>query len=119
MTLEPISELSDDPVWTLADVVGAERASQIEATGAVRFHAVGDSGGGRYPVDKRTHDLTFGGITAAVEEAQKAVARVMNDDLNPLTPGWSPAFCFRLGDVVYFDNTPSGYHAQFYEPYEL
>jgi hypothetical protein len=116
--LEPIPDLAEDPVWTLQDVIGAERAAQVEAAGAVRFHAVGDTGGGKYPIDRHTHELHFGDVDSRVVDAQELVARAMNGDLNPSTPGWSPAFFFHLGDVVYFDNTPAGYHEQFYVPYQ-
>jgi hypothetical protein len=116
--LEPIPELSDNPVWTLADVVGQERAGQIEATGAVRIHMTGDTGGGEFPVDKHTGQLHFGRLSPSVVDAQVAVARAMNADLDPSRPGESPAFFFHLGDVNYFNNTAVGYHEQFYVPYE-
>jgi Calcineurin-like phosphoesterase len=116
--LEPIPDLTDDPVWTLAQVVGSERAAQIEAAGAVRFHAVGDSGAGKYPIDKGGGALHFGEVSPQVVNAQHAVAQAMNRDLNASLPGSSPAFFFHLGDVVYFDNTPAGFHEQFYEPYQ-
>jgi hypothetical protein len=115
--LEPIPELSVDPVWTLADVVGEERAGQIEAAGATSFQAFGDSGGGKFPLDKhgRTH---FGRLDPGLVDAQVAVARAINQDLDPSKSGESPAFLFHLGDVNYFDNTAVGYHEQFYVPYE-
>jgi hypothetical protein len=115
--LEPIPELSDDPVWTLADVVGEGRAQQIKAAGALRFHSCGDTGDGKYPLDKN-NQLHFGQTSQGVLESQVAVARAMNGDLNPSLPGSTPAFFFHLGDVDYFDNTPSGYHEQFYVPYQ-
>ena len=114
---EPVPILSPDPVWTLADVIGSERATQIESTGKFAFHAVGDTGGGKFPIgkDKKTH---FGEISPSVEESQIAVAKAMNADLSADHPESSPAFFFHLGDVIYFDNTPAGYHEQFYVPYQ-
>src|SRR5918911_1600778 len=63
-TFEPIPELSEDPVWTLADVIGKDRANAIEATGTVRFHAAGDTGAGQFPIGKdgSTH---FGALSPA------------------------------------------------------
>jgi hypothetical protein len=115
--LEPIPELSDNPVWTLADVIGSQRAAQIEATGALRIHLVGDTGGGEYPLDRRGQPH-FGQIDPGVVDAQVAVARAMNADLDPSRPGDSPAFFCHLGDVNYFNNTGVGYHEQFYVPYQ-
>lgn len=114
---EPIPVLSDDPVWTLADVIGSERADQIKAAGVFSFHAAGDSGNGKFPVakDQSTH---FGVIDPGVKESQIAVADAMTADLNVNHPESSPAFFFHLGDVIYFDNTPTGYHEQFYVPYQ-
>jgi hypothetical protein len=116
--LEPIPELTADPVWTLADVVGTQRANQIQQSGAISFHAVGDTGAGKFPVhNNRENRFEFGGIGQAVAEAQTEVARAMNKELNPSLPGATPAFFFHLGDVIYFDNTAAGYHEQFYAPY--
>src|SRR6185436_3503200 len=77
----------------------------------------GDSGGGEFPLDKRGRSH-FGRLNPSVVDAQVAVARAINRDLDPSKPGESPAFLFHLGDVIYFDNTPVGYHEQFYVPYE-
>jgi hypothetical protein len=114
---EPIPILSDDPVWTLADVIGDSRAEQIAAHGIFSLHAVGDTGGGKFPLDKNKV-AHFGEISPEVEESQTAVAKAMNDDLNANHPESSPAFFFHLGDVNYFNNTPAGYHEQFYVPYQ-
>src|SRR5947209_554353 len=70
------------------------------------------------PPARRRADPRFGVVTPAVEEAQIAVARAMNGDLDPGHPETSPAFFMHLGDVIYFDNTPTGYHEQFYVPYQ-
>ncbi len=115
--LEPIPELTEDPVWSLKDIVGTARAAQIEASGALRFHAVGDTGAGVFPFG-RDGETRFGETKPENEEAQVAVARAMNQDLHPAQPGKSPAFFFLLGDVNYFNNTRPGYHEQFYVPYQ-
>lgn len=49
---------------------------------------------------------------------QLQVANAMSADYDPAKPAASPAFFFHLGDVIYYDNTDNGYHAQFYEPYK-
>src|SRR5262249_32580324 len=116
--LEPVPILVDDPIWTLDDVVGSTRARQIESAGALRFHACGDTGDGSWPVDKATDTFSSGGISKGPKAAQIAVASAMDGDINPSLPGQSPAFFFHLGDVIYFDNTPAGFHEQFYVPYQ-
>jgi hypothetical protein len=73
------------PVMALADVLGNAVVQQIQNSGQIVFHSVGDTGGVKEP----SH--------------QFAVADAMTDDL----PGKDysrarPAFLFHLGDVVYF-----------------
>jgi hypothetical protein len=114
---EPVPVLLDDPIWTLGDVIGNDRAKGIQDSGRLSFHSGGDSGAGKFPIDK--HQVAhFGETTPDVEESQIAVAKAMNDDLNASHPASSPAFFFHLGDVIYFNNTPAGYHEQFYVPYQ-
>jgi hypothetical protein len=40
----PIPRPRRDPVFTLADIVGTSGAQDIERSGAITFHAVGDTG---------------------------------------------------------------------------
>ena len=80
----------------LSDVLGAGQIEAIRRDQALRFHAVGDTGGWRdgHPQDR--------------------VARAMVADLD----GPGPAdFFYHLGDVVYPHGEESHYGAQFFTPY--
>ncbi|GAA4728464.1 metallophosphoesterase family protein [Flavisolibacter ginsenosidimutans] len=96
--LEKIPDPQRDPTMTLNEIIGQAGAKQIEASGSISFHAVGDTG----------HENGFD---------EEAVADAMAADYNAAHPEKSPAFLFHLGDVIYYDNTDRGYHAQFYVPY--
>jgi hypothetical protein len=75
-----------------------EIAKDIERTGRMVFHVVGDTGG--------VQDGEF----------QNNVATQM---IKTLTGGAEskPQFCYHVGDVVYFTGMHDDYYAQFYEPY--
>jgi acid phosphatase type 7 len=81
----------------LATVIGADATDAIEKSGALVFHAVGDTGGVNAP------------------QPQQIVADWMDNDLSSLNP--APSFFYHLGDVVYFDGERDQYYPQFYEPY--
>lgn len=97
--LEPIPDPFRDPKMLLAEIIGDKGVQEIQQAGAIKFHAVGD---------------TF----SAAGNMQQMVADAMSADYSPTKPATSPAFFFHLGDVIYYDNTDKGYHAQFYEPYK-
>ena len=82
----------------LADVIGKDGVSEIDATGEIRFHALGDTG-----VNHAT-------------EAQ-AIALEMKGDFHPGAGGLNPAFLFHLGDVVYGPDKTNHYGERFYSPY--
>jgi hypothetical protein len=84
----------------LADVVGPDAIKQINDTGKLVFHMVGDSGGIKTPVP------------------QMNVAREMGADFTRDVAGAHPMFFYHLGDVVYFYGEAGEYFGQFYEPYE-
>src|SRR3979411_1836471 len=42
--LQPIPAPKRTPVMTLVDIIGAQGSQEIEASGALRFHSVGDTG---------------------------------------------------------------------------
>jgi Calcineurin-like phosphoesterase len=88
----------DDGVMTLADIVGAKAAAEIEKTGQLQFHTVGDTGRGPHT-------------------AQQDVAEAMTRDINPNKHRNSPAFLFHLGDVIYGDGKEDLYDDEFYRPY--
>ena len=88
------------PVMDLSAVLPADALAQIQASGKLVFHSVGDTGG----------------IIRA--EPQLAVADAMAADLGGKSYSTGlPGFFFHLGDVVYFFGQETYYPEQFYEPY--
>ncbi len=96
--LEPFPKSKGDAVMNLEDIIGKQSVKDMETAGSISFHAMGDSG----------HENG---------DAQKAVSDAMQTDYDVTKPTSSPALLIHLGDVIYYDNTDKGYHAQFYEPY--
>ena len=96
--LEPIPDPIRNPTMMLAEIIGDEGVAEVEQSGQLIFHSVGDTG-------------TNGSAI------QQAVADAMTADYNIAQPELSPAFFFHLGDVDYYNNTDKGYNEQFYEPY--
>jgi hypothetical protein len=96
--LQPVPKPRSTPVMTLADIVGAQGAQEIEQSGTIRFHAVGDTGKG-------------------TNSPQGDVAEAMAKDFDINRPAQSPAFFFHLGDVIYGNNKDQKYRPEFYEPY--
>src|SRR5579863_8488379 len=88
------------PVFDLSSILGADAVAQIQATGKLVFHSVGDTGG----------------IVRA--EPQLAVSDALAADLAGKTYATGlPAFFFHLGDVVYYFGQEEYYPEQFYDPY--
>lgn len=88
------------PVMALADVLGTSVVQQIQVSGEIVFHSVGDTGGVKEP----SH--------------QFAVADALSADLTGKNYGSGrPAFLFHLGDVVYYFGQERYYYDQFYDPY--
>ena len=88
------------PVLSLDHVLGASAVAQIQNSGSIVFHAVGDTGGVKNP----SH--------------QFAVADAITADL--AGKSWQtglPAFFYNLGDVVYYFGQEKYYYDQFYDPY--
>ena len=73
----------------------------VEAAGTMVFHSVGDTGG------------------VNGTEAQDAIAKEMEQQINSPGAKGSPAFFYHLGDVVYFNGLSTDYPQQFYEPYQF
>jgi predicted phosphodiesterase len=94
----PFPHTSGTGVMTLADIVGPTAAAQIEKTGELQFHTLGDSGKGPHT-------------------AQQDVAEAMARDINPKAHQKSPAFLMHLGDVIYGDGKENLYDDEFYRPY--
>lgn len=80
----------------LGAVIGDAAVEAITASGAISFHAVGDTGGVKSP------------------EYQEIVAQRMERDATVEPP---VSFFYHLGDVVYYDGEQPLYYDQFYEPY--
>lgn len=80
----------------LGDVIGEAAEQAIRQSGAIRFHAVGDTGGVKDP------------------HPQQNVADCMELDFNEAR---RPHFFYHLGDVVYFNGEEREYYSQFYSPY--
>jgi predicted phosphodiesterase len=85
----------------LAEIVGTDVLAVRTKASKISFHAVGDSG-------------------AASEvhiDSEAAVADAMTRDLIAEEGADAPAFCFHLGDVIYYFGEPQYYYDQFYEPF--
>lgn len=96
--LEPFPKTKGSGIMKLQDIIGATGVKEIEKNKSITFQCVGDTG----------HENG---------QAQAAVADAMSKDFDINNPGKSPALFVHLGDVNYYNNTDSGYHGQFYEPY--
>src|SRR5208283_2645746 len=91
-----------EPRLTLAQVFGPDGdalAKQIESSGRLVFHAVGDTGSVKGP------------------ENQDLVADKMAADFDDEVAENRPQFFFHLGDVIYNFGERQYYYDQFYEPY--
>jgi Calcineurin-like phosphoesterase len=86
---------------SLAEVLGAADVQKIQAAGKIVLHSIGDTGGIKVP----SH--------------QFAVADAMTKDMtaNADYKSGRPAFCYHLGDVVYYFGQERYYYDQFYDPY--
>jgi hypothetical protein len=89
------------PVMDLGDVLAAEDITEIQSSGQLVFHAVGDTGGIKQP------------------EPQLAVADALCADIASFDgyAAGQPAFFYHLGDVVYYFGQQKYYPEQFYDPY--
>ncbi|MBS1717621.1 MAG: metallophosphoesterase [Armatimonadetes bacterium] len=113
---EHVQVLSQNPVWSLADIVGQAGADAIERAGSISFHSVGDTGFDSFPLNQRTGETRFDQVNKQFATAQEALISAMTSDTGERIEV-GPAFLFHLGDVNYFDNTRSGYAQQFFEPF--
>jgi hypothetical protein len=88
----------------IAEVIGSDSVEEIQQSGQIVFHAVGDTGAGKHS------DLGL-------------VVRTMAMDFHRPNPADHPAFFLHLGDVIYnevFGEVESKrrmYQPQFYSPY--
>jgi hypothetical protein len=81
----------------LSQILSASDYQAIVAANAMTFHSVGDTG------DHRGGQKDF-------------VANMMTNDAETMGPQ-EPAFCYHLGDLVYFAGDTDLYSENFYETY--
>jgi len=98
--LGPIPKPARNPLLTLDQIIGTAGAGEIASAGAIRFHAVGDTG--------RTN----------AGNEQEEVAMRMQNDFHPQAGAANQAFFLHLGDVIYGPNKDLEYRDQFYQPYK-
>ena len=80
-------------------ILDSQSIQNIQKSGKLVFHSVGDTGGVNTP--------TY------IED----VARFMECDFVYTQPPDRPSFFYHLGDVVYYDGEGANYWPEFYEPY--
>lgn len=91
-----------EPILTLAQIYGSQGETitqRIQTAGQIVFHSLGDTGS------------VIGPIT------QSLVADKMVTDFTEANPADVPAFCYHLGDAVYYFGESEYYYDQFFEPY--
>ena len=98
--LGPIPPPSRVPVMDLSEIIGQPGADEIKAVGAIRFHAVGDTG---RPGGDNTQ--------------QEQIADAMTSDYDPAAGGRNPALLIHLGDVIYGHDKTIAYRDEFHRPY--
>ena len=98
--LGPIPAPSRAPVMDLSEIIGQPGVDEIKAAGAIRFHAVGDTG-----------------RAAGDNTPQEQISDAMTSDYDPAAPGDSPALLIHLGDVIYGHDKANLYRDEFYRPY--
>src|SRR5713226_4014347 len=98
--LGPIPPPSRDPTMDLSEIIGQPGVDEIKAAGAIRFHAVGDTG-------RPGGDST----------PQGQIADAMISDYDPAAGGRNPALLIHLGDVIYGHDKTILYRDEFYRPY--
>jgi hypothetical protein len=98
--LQKVPAVKGKSVMQLADVIGAQASAEIQASGSISFHSVGDTG-------------------KSANSPQGDVAEAMATDFDTSKPQTaSPAFFFHLGcDVIYGPGKDNAYRGEFYEPY--
>jgi hypothetical protein len=98
--LGPIPPPSRDPTMDLSEIIGQPGVDEINATGAIGFHAVGDTGRPGGDASEQGH-----------------INDAMKDDYDPAAGGRNPALFIHLGDVIYGHDKAKLYRDEFYRPY--
>jgi len=94
----PIPPPTRPATMQLNEVIGDEGVTEIEQEGAIRLHAVGDTG------RPDVHSANQDGVT-----------ELMTADYSPTAGGKNPAFLLHLGDVIYGPNKDEEYRDEFRE----
>ncbi len=91
----------------LASIIPADEVKEIIDAGSMAFHCVGDTGGVKDPQPQQL-------VARGLEESLKGPS------IAPTLRGaaMSPAFCYHIGDVVYYNGEVDKYFDQYYQPYE-
>jgi hypothetical protein len=84
----------------LSEIIGQPGVDEIKAAGAIRFHAVGDTGRPGGDASEQGH-----------------VADAMKSDYDPAAGGRNPALFLHLGDVIYGHDKTKLYRDEFYRAY--
>lgn len=98
--LGPIPAPTRDPTFELKEIIGKHGSDSIQASGAIKFHGMGDSG-------RPGGDST----------PQEQVTDAMSGDYDPAKPGENPALLIHFGDVIYGHDKAKLYRDEFYRPY--
>lgn len=96
----PIPPPKQPDLINLTDVIGASGVQEIQDSGIIRIHAVGDTGRQK------------GG------NEQDEVALEMTNDFHADAGANNPAFFLHLGDLIYGTQKDLLYRDQFYRPYK-
>lgn len=97
--VEPFPPPKRAAVLSLDEVLTKPQVRNIQNSGRIVFHTIGDTGGVKEP------------------SRQFLVADKMADDFSRPNLADRPAFFYHLGDVVYYFGQNQYYHEQFYDPY--
>jgi len=98
--LGPIPAPTRTPTMDLKDIISQQGVDDIQTAGAIRFHAVGDTG-----------------RSSGVDAAQEQVSDAMSSDYDASAGGHNPALLIHLGDVIYGQDKGNKYRDEFYRPY--
>jgi hypothetical protein len=96
----PVPPVKAQSVMALADIIGAQGSAEIQNSGSIRFHAVGDTG-----------------RVQGASDAQEDVTNAMTSDYHAGDSAKSPAFFLHLGDIIYGPRKQALYRDEFYRPY--
>ena len=91
----------------LSEVLTAGEIQEIIQAGSMALRCMGDTGGVKNPEPQKL-------VERGLEQSRQS------GNIAPSLRGASmaPAFCYHLGDVIYYNGEVSEYFPQFYEPYE-